>query len=424
MAVESFDHGLPDGSPADGARAGDRGRQPPYPRPLARRVPARRHGHHGDRRLRRRAGGHDRARRRLARLPAARRPARAPHPRPLAGGRAGGPRQADRGAGRDASPALGHHPRARPRARRGGRRPELSGPRRRRVHGLLGRPHLDGPGGARDGDPRGRGLARPGRARADRGRERRRRPRQHHRDPVPARGGRGRRGAGRGGAGDVGGRRAAGRRPYGHDGGRQAAGQADRGAAADRAGADRREAPPPRSRRRDRLSGRAADRRRRALDRLARRLLRRGRRPGRGHRVPGPPVRAAVRPRAVRPLLHLGRHARPGRRGPACDVHRPQAAVEGRRRGPRAAGSSGARSSERSQPRAARPRPRLTPPDGGLRGDLHPGVGGALRHLADVRRLVPRPLLRRPPVPPLHAAATPTPTCSRWSPCSPASASS
>ena len=49
--------------------------------------------------------------------------------RPLAGRRARAARQADRGAGRDAPAALGDHPRARPRARRAGRRRGLPGAR-------------------------------------------------------------------------------------------------------------------------------------------------------------------------------------------------------------------------------------------------------------------------------------------------------
>ena len=154
MAVESFDHGLPDGSPADGLvqviedanrRIHDRSRAESQRAGMGTTVTAAYVGeqevtiaHVGDSRAYLLRDG------RLERLT---------RDHSLVG-RAGGARQADRGAGRDASPALGHHPRARPRARRAGRRPELSGARRRRVHGVLGRPHLDGPGGARDGDPR------------------------------------------------------------------------------------------------------------------------------------------------------------------------------------------------------------------------------------------------------------------------------
>ena len=59
-----------------------------------------------------------RARRRLARLPAARRQARAADRRPLARRRARPARRAVPGPGRGASPALGDHPRARHRSRR------------------------------------------------------------------------------------------------------------------------------------------------------------------------------------------------------------------------------------------------------------------------------------------------------------------
>ena len=157
MAVESFDDGLPDGVARRGPACSiieEANRA--HPRPLARRarsaagmgttVTA---AYVGERR------GHDRPRRRLARLRAARRRADPAHARPLARRRAGGPRQADRGAGRDAPAALGDHPRARPRARASRSTCSLPGARRRRVHGLLGRPDLDGPRGARASrDPR------------------------------------------------------------------------------------------------------------------------------------------------------------------------------------------------------------------------------------------------------------------------------
>ena len=48
-------------------------------------------------------------------------------------------------AGRAASAALGHHPRARARAERAGRRRRVPGEGRRPVHGVLGRPDVDGP---------------------------------------------------------------------------------------------------------------------------------------------------------------------------------------------------------------------------------------------------------------------------------------
>ena len=103
-----------------------------------------------------------------------------------------------------------------------------------------------------------------------------------------------------------------------------------------------RTAPPPRKRRRrrvptgpDRARGRAADRRRGAVDRLARGLLRR-RRPA-GHRdgLPRAAVRPAARARALRALLRLRRDDRAGAGGPPHHLHRAQAALQGRRRGPR-----------------------------------------------------------------------------------------
>ena len=96
--------------------------------------------------------------------------------------------------------------------------------------------------------------------------------------------------------------------------------------------------PPPGSRRADRLDRRGGDRRRRAVDCLARGLLRgrRRREPGRDD-LPRAALRAAVRPGAVRHVLPLRRQPRPGAGRAPRHVHRPQAAVEGRRRRPRAA---------------------------------------------------------------------------------------
>ena len=120
IAVESFEAGV--------------ARQPPSPRPRwpssRRQANARIHelshshaeqagmGTTLDGRLRRRARGRDRARRRQPRLPPARRRAGAADRRPFAGRRAAAPGPPDaRGSGR-ASPALGDHARA----RAGGRR--------------------------------------------------------------------------------------------------------------------------------------------------------------------------------------------------------------------------------------------------------------------------------------------------------------
>ena len=160
MAVESFDvrpartAAAPRSACADvdpaapTARIHDRSRTDDAGAPAwARRVTAA---------LRRRARGHDRPRRRLARLPAARRRADPPHARPL--------------AGRRARRAAASSPRSRPRRTRSARSsPARSAPsrdvevdvdvyrraRRRRLPALLGRADVDGPRGARRGDPRG-----------------------------------------------------------------------------------------------------------------------------------------------------------------------------------------------------------------------------------------------------------------------------
>ena len=140
MAVEAFGGGHP-GRRLAGRGAGPhhRDRQPAHPRALALGDPARRHGHDRHGRLRGRELGHGRARRRLALLPGPRRRARAPDRRPFARRRPRPPRQADRGAGRDAPAALGDHPRARAGAERDGRRRGVRRPGRRPVPGLLGR---------------------------------------------------------------------------------------------------------------------------------------------------------------------------------------------------------------------------------------------------------------------------------------------
>ena len=127
----------------------------------------------------------------------------------------------------------------------------------------------------------GRRLARDGRPRADHGRQRRGRARQHHGDPVPARGRRRRRAAPPGSA-----RRSRSREPEGGEAQATAtlprvreAQPIEEPPRAHRAAAA--QAPPaPRAHRADRARGRAADRRRGAVDGLARGLLRR-RRPAR-----------------------------------------------------------------------------------------------------------------------------------------------
>ena len=85
-----------------------------------------------------------RPRRRLARLPAPRREARAADRRPLARRRARPPRRAVAGGGRDAPAALRDHARARHRPRRRRRHLHGRGPRRRRLPDLLRRALDDG----------------------------------------------------------------------------------------------------------------------------------------------------------------------------------------------------------------------------------------------------------------------------------------
>ena len=98
-------------------------------------------------------GARHRPRRRQPRLPVPRREAPAADPRPLAGRRARRAGQADRGAGRGASPALDHHPGARSRAPRRGRHLELPGARRRRAAALQRRADLDDRRGRHRPDP-------------------------------------------------------------------------------------------------------------------------------------------------------------------------------------------------------------------------------------------------------------------------------
>ncbi len=144
IAVESFQHG-----PRGLLRAGARARRPcarsqlAHPRALAVERRAGRHGHHAHRRIRRRARGGDRARRRQSRLLPARRRAAAPDRRPLARRRAHAPGPADARGGRRAPAALGHHPRPRTRGNGGGRHALLPRPRRRRLPAVQRRPHDD-----------------------------------------------------------------------------------------------------------------------------------------------------------------------------------------------------------------------------------------------------------------------------------------
>ena len=110
--------------------------------PSARRSDPARLGHgldgHGG--ARRRDGGRVRPRRRLARLPLARRRAHAPLGRPLAGRRVGARRRAGARGGRAAPAALGDHARARRRLAGRGRRLDDAARTRRRDPALHRRP--------------------------------------------------------------------------------------------------------------------------------------------------------------------------------------------------------------------------------------------------------------------------------------------
>ena len=124
----------------------DPGGEPPRPPARARRRGRLGHGHDDDGRALRRGRrlGHDRPRRRLARLPAARRAARAADRRPLARRRARAARRALAGGGRGAPAALRDHARARHRPRRRRRRVHGPGAAGRRLPALLRRPDDDG----------------------------------------------------------------------------------------------------------------------------------------------------------------------------------------------------------------------------------------------------------------------------------------
>ena len=105
------------------------------------------------------------------------------------------------------------------------------------------------------------------------------------------------------------------------------------------------------------------------------------------------------------PVRHSGVTFEQVPREPARDVHRSQAALEGRRREPGPGARAGHGFSERAKPRVAGADPGVAAADGRLRRDLHPALGDPLGRLADLRRDLPRPVLRRPPGDPLHAAA-------------------
>ena len=120
--------------------------------------------------------------------------------------------------------------------------------------------------------------------------------------------------------------------------------------------------------------------------------------------------RPAVRPPARDPALLAG----PALRRDAPERARPRAARRSPttscapRTTPRASCSRWSRdasASERAQPRADGADPGVAAADGRVRRDLHPAQRGALGRLADLRRDLPRALLRRAPGDPLHAAA-------------------
>ena len=130
----------PDGHARGAAHEPGAGGQPAHLRAGPERRVAQGHGHHphrGDARRRRRERG---ACGRQPRLPAARRQARAAHPRPLAGGRARAQRPDRAGRGGAPSAALDHHARAGPRGRCGGGRAHPRGAGRRHLPDLLRRP--------------------------------------------------------------------------------------------------------------------------------------------------------------------------------------------------------------------------------------------------------------------------------------------
>ena len=358
-------------------------------------------------------------------------------------------RQAHARAGRDAPAALRDHARARARAERAGRHHRAARPGRRPVHGLLGRPDVDGPrartssrcwsatatpldelgrsliaaandAGGRDNitvilfsleeveAPVGPGAAGRGRAPCERAPTTPTRasttPSPARRSPRRARASAARRGPH---APD---RRAPdrGRRSVGHPGARvprlrdrralggAPARAADRGgrarATAPRAARAGAQAPPARHagpRARARLPHRPAGR---LLARDAPGLLRRRRRipRQRRHRLPRSAVRPPARdqPLLAGPALRGDAPERPA--AAALDVHRPQAALQGRRREPGARSSSRAASHERPQPRADGADPGVAAGDGRVRRDLHPAQRDPLRRLADLRRDLPR----------------------------------
>ena len=152
------------------------------------RAGASRHGHDAHRRLSRGHARRDRPRRRQPRLPVPRRHAQTTHPGPLARRRARPRGQAHRGAGRRASAAVDHHPRARPRGDGRRRHLELPGPRRRCPAAVQRRPHLDAERAADRADPRREPEPGTRCGPVDRRCQRGRRPGQHHRRAVPRRG--------------------------------------------------------------------------------------------------------------------------------------------------------------------------------------------------------------------------------------------
>ena len=114
----------------------------------------------------------------------------------------------------------------------------------------------------------------------------------------------------------------------------------------------------------------------RLLARDAPGLLRRRRRIPRATSSPSTTGLPYDLPLGIQPLLAgppLGRHAPERARQPPRDVHRPQAALQGRRREPRARSwSRDASASERAQPRADGADPGVAAADRRVRRDLHP----------------------------------------------------
>ena len=423
LAIEAFERGLGDGAGASGeellAERVQEANQRIHEMSQAAHGP-RRDGHDDHGRARRRPRRRDRPRRRLARLPPARRGVHAPDRGPLARRGDAPPRPAHRAGGRRAPAALDHHARARARARRRRRHALLARRGRRRLPAVQRRADVDG----------ARVAGRRHRARGEHAA--RRRPRAHRRRqrrPAGATTSRSSCFASRRSARATTGARAAdlGRRHAARD-------HADvRAAAAARrrrrtAPPSRR--PPPRARAAAAAIAGAPVRRRRrrapsappAADAPARRpaasaaagacvkvfaivaliliplgfgaysanaggLLRRHERRGLRDALPRAAVLAARRRRPVHGQLRLRRADRDAAAPPAASSSSTTRCAPTTTRPISSASSSAAASPrERPQPRALRADPGVAARDGRLRRGLHPARRPAVGPVADLRR--------------------------------------